>query len=218
MHTNGGEIKDYEGINKSKLPQLPLICVNTTAGTGSELTIFSIITDEERHVKMALVEKNMTPMCAVNDGQNLIARENMAYAECLAGVAFNNTSLGYVHVIAHQLGGFYDSPHGVCNAVLLPRVEKFNAKVCANRLKDVVKFMGIDVSNMNDEEGANACINAIEKLSKAVNISTGLKELGVKEKDFDTLAANVLKDACGLTNSITATHEEVKEILKLSME
>ncbi|WP_442970774.1 MULTISPECIES: iron-containing alcohol dehydrogenase [unclassified Romboutsia] len=65
---NGGEIKDYEGVNKSKLPQLPLICVNTTAGTGSELTIFSIITYEERHVKMALVEKNMTPIYVVNDG------------------------------------------------------------------------------------------------------------------------------------------------------
>lgn len=243
--------------------------------SGSELTIFSIITDEERHVKMALVDKNMTPICAVNDpelmtampkdltaatgmdalthaveayvstiatpvtdacamkaieliannleeavnnGQNAIARENMAYAEYLAGVAFNNASLGYVHAIAHQLGGFYDLPHGVCNAILLPRVEKFNAKVCAKRLKDIAKFMGIDVSNMNDEEGANACITAIEKLSKDINIPIGLKELGVKEEDFDTLATNALKDACGLTNPITATHEEIKEILKLSME
>lgn len=274
LATNGGDIKDYEGVNKSKLPQLPLICVNTTAGTGSEMTLFCIITDEDKHIKMSLVDKNLTPICSVNDselmtampkgltastgmdalthaveayvstiatpvtdacamkaiqliannlkdavedGENITTRDNMAYAEYLAGMAFNNASLGYVHAIAHQLGGFYDLPHGVCNAILLPRVQRFNAKVSASRLKDVAMFMGIDVANMSDEEGANACINAIIELSKAVNIPTGLKGLGVKEEDFDTLATNALKDACGLTNPITATHEDIKEILKLSM-
>ena len=73
LATNGGDIKDYEGVNKSKLPQLPLICINTTAGTASEMTIFCIITDEERHVKMALVDKHMTPICAVNDPELMTA-------------------------------------------------------------------------------------------------------------------------------------------------
>lgn len=274
LATNGGDIKDYEGVNKSKLPQLPLICVNTTAGTASEMTIFCIITDEDRHVKMALVDKNMTPICAVNDpelmtampkgltaatgmdalthaveayvstaatpvtdacamkaiqlisvnlknavdnGNDITARDNMAYAEYLAGMAFNNASLGYVHAIAHQLGGFYDLPHGVCNAVLLPRVQQFNSKVCAARLKDVAMFMGVDVANLNDEQGAQAAIDAIMELSKYINIPSGLKELGVKESDFDILAENALKDACGLTNPIKATHDEVKDILKASM-
>lgn len=274
LATNGGDIKDYEGVNKSKLPQLPLICVNTTAGTASEMTIFCIITDEDRHVKMALVDKNMTPICAVNDpelmtampkgltaatgmdalthaveayvstaatpvtdacamkaiqlisvnlknavdnGNDITARDNMAYAEYLAGMAFNNASLGYVHAIAHQLGGFYDLPHGVCNAVLLPRVQQFNSKVCAARLKDVAMFMGFDVANLNDEQGAQAAIDAIMELSKSINIPSGLKELGVKESDFDILAENALKDACGLTNPIKATHDEVKDILKASM-
>lgn len=274
LATNGGDIKDYEGVNKSKLPQLPLICVNTTAGTASEMTIFCIITDEDRHVKMALVDKNMTPICAVNDpelmtampkgltaatgmdalthaveayvstaatpvtdacamkaiqlisdnlknavdnGDDITARDNMAYAEYLAGMAFNNASLGYVHAIAHQLGGFYDLPHGVCNAVLLPRVQQFNSKVSAARLKDVAMFMGVDVANLNDEQGAQAAIDAIMELSKSINIPSGLKELGVKESDFDILAENALKDACGLTNPIKATHDEVKDILKASM-
>lgn len=274
LATNGGDIKDYEGVNKSKLPQLPLICVNTTAGTASEMTIFCIITDEDRHVKMALVDKNMTPICAVNDpelmtampkgltaatgmdalthaveayvstaatpvtdacamkaiqlisdnlknavdnGDDITARDNMAYAEYLAGMAFNNASLGYVHAIAHQLGGFYDLPHGVCNAVLLPRVQQFNSKVSAARLKDVAMFMGVDVANLNDEQGAQAAIDAIMELSKSINIPSGLKELGVKESDFDILAENALKDACGLTNPIKATHDEVKDILKSSM-
>lgn len=271
LATNGGCIKDYEGVNKSKYPQLPLIAINTTAGTGSEMTIFSIITDEERHVKMALVDKHMTPVMAVNDpklmiampksltaatgmdalthsieayvstgatpitdacaeksielisvylrravedGSDIEARDMMAYAEYLAGMAFNNASLGYVHAMAHQLGGFYDLPHGVCNAVLLPHVEEFNAKVSANRLKKVASIMGVDVESMTDEEGAKACIEAIKELSKSIGIPSGLKELGAKEEDFDILATNALKDACGLTNPIKATHSEIVQIFK----
>lgn len=272
--TNGGNIKDYEGINKSKKPQLPLISINTTAGTASEMTVFSIITDEDRHVKMAIVDKNVTPILAVNDpelmvsmpksltaatgmdalthaveayvstaatpvtdacaqkaielisqhlrdavedGTNMEARDMMAYAEYLAGMAFNSASLGYVHAIAHQLGGFYNLPHGVCNAILLPEVQEFNSRVSSNKLKDIAKFMGVDTSNMSDEEGAKSCINAIRKLSSDVGIPSGLKELGVKAEDFDTLADNALKDACGLTNPIKATHQDVKDILSKAM-
>ncbi|MFR9070555.1 L-threonine dehydrogenase [Paraclostridium tenue] len=273
--TNGGNIKDYEGINKSSKPQLPLISINTTAGTASEMTVFSIITDEERHVKMAIVDKNVTPTLAVNDpelmvsmpksltaatgmdalthaveayvskaatpitdacaqkaielisnnlrdavkdGNNIEARDMMAYAEYLAGMAFNSASLGYVHAIAHQLGGFYNLPHGVCNAILLPEVQVFNSQVSKNKLRDIAKFMGVDTSNMNEEEGANACIKAIRKLSKDIDIPLGLRELGVKEEDFDILADNALKDACGLTNPIPATHQDIKDILTKSMD
>lgn len=268
--TNGGNIKDYEGVHVSKKPQLPLIAINTTAGTASEMTIFSIITDEERHVKMAIVDKHVNPVLAINDpnlmvsmpasltaatgmdalthaveayvstaatpvtdacaqkaieliseylrdavadGNDMVARDKMAYAEFLAGMAFNNASLGYVHAIAHQFGGFYDLPHGVCNAILLPAVQEFNAKVAAPQLKDCAKFMGVDVSGMSDEEGAAACIAAIRKLSVDVNIPKGFTELGAKEEDFDILATNALKDACGATNPIQATHDEIKAIL-----
>ena len=276
LATNGGDIKDYEGVNKSKLPQLPLICINTTAGTASEMTIFCIITDEDRYVKMALVDKNMTPICAVNDpelmiampkgltaatgmdalthaveayvstaatpvtdacamkaiqlisqnlkkavdnGNDMDARSNMAYAEYLAGMAFNNASLGYVHAIAHQLGGFYDLPHGVCNAILLSRVQTFNSncKVTAAKLKEVAMFMGVNTENMSDEEGAKAAIEAIIQLSESISIPSGLAGLGVKEEDFDTLATNALKDACSTTNPVQATHDEIKEILMASM-
>jgi alcohol dehydrogenase len=64
---NGGSIKDYEGVDKSPKPQLPLVAINTTAGTASEMTRFCIITDEARHIKMAIVDKNTTPIIAVND-------------------------------------------------------------------------------------------------------------------------------------------------------
>ena len=271
LATNGGDIRDYEGLNKSSKPQLPLISINTTAGTASEMTIFSIITDEERHVKMALVDKHMNPVMAVNDpmlmvdmpksltaatgmdalthsieayvstiatpitdacaeksielifkylkkavdnGEDIEARDMMAYAEYLAGMAFNNAYLGYVHAMAHQLGGFYDLPHGVCNAILLPHVQEFNAKVSAKKLKNAASIMGVDVSNMTDEQGAKACIDAIKDLSKSVDIPSGLSELGVKESDFDILAQNALKDICGSTNPIVATHEDIVNIYK----
>ncbi|MEG0857062.1 MAG: iron-containing alcohol dehydrogenase [Terrisporobacter sp.] len=271
---NGGNIKDYEGVNVSKKPQLPLIAINTTAGTASEMTIFAIITDEERHVKMAIVDKHVNPVLAINDpnlmvsmpasltaatgmdalthaveayvsiaatpvtdacaqkaielisdylrdavadGNNMEARDKMAYAEFLAGMAFNNASLGYVHAIAHQYGGFYNLPHGVCNAILLPAVQEFNAKAAAKQLKDCAKFMGVDISGMSDDEGASACIAAIRKLSSDVNIPKGFAELGANEKDFDILATNALKDACGATNPIKATHDEIKAILKQVM-
>ncbi|MDT3335143.1 L-threonine dehydrogenase [Shewanella sp. SP1S1-7] len=267
--TNGGSIKDYEGLDQSAKPQLPLVAINTTAGTASEMTRFCIITDEARHIKMAIVDKHTTPLLSVNDpelmlkkpasltaatgmdalthaveayvsiaanpitdacaikaieliqanlvnavenGQDINAREQMAYAQFLAGMAFNNASLGYVHAMAHQLGGFYDLPHGVCNALLLPHVQEYNAQVVPARLKDIAKAMGVDVSNMTDEQGASAAIAAIKKLSVAVKIPENLTLLGVKAEDIPTLADNALKDACGFTNPKQATHAEICQI------
>lgn len=271
---NGGDIRDYEGVDRSAKPQLPMIAINTTAGTASEMTRFCIITDEELHIKMAIVDKHVTPLLSVNDsslmvgmpksltaatgmdalthaieayvsvaatpitdacalkavtmiaenlivaveeGSNAQAREAMAYAQFLAGMAFNNASLGYVHAMAHQLGGFYNLPHGVCNAVLLPHVQVFNSQVAAARLRDCAAAMGVDVSGMSEAEGAQACVAAIRQLSQKVNIPAGLRELNVKEEDIPVLATNALKDACGLTNPIQATHDEIVEIYHAAM-
>lgn len=271
---NGGDIRDYEGVDRSAKPQLPMIAINTTAGTASEMTRFCIITDEERHIKMAIVDKHVTPLLSVNDsslmvgmpksltaatgmdalthaieayvsvaatpitdacalkavtmiaenlivaveeGSNAQAREAMAYAQFLAGMAFNNASLGYVHAMAHQLGGFYNLPYGVCNAVLLPHVQVFNSQVAAARLRDCAAAMGVDVSGMSEAEGAQACVAAIRQLSQKVNIPAGLRELNVKEEDIPVLATNALKDACGLTNPIQATHDEIVEIYHAAM-
>lgn len=74
LAANGGEIKDYEGVDKSTKPQLPLFAVNTTAGTASEMTRFCIITDEKRHIKMAIVDKHVTPMMSVNDPELMLAK------------------------------------------------------------------------------------------------------------------------------------------------
>ncbi|MEE1923071.1 L-threonine dehydrogenase [Pseudomonas sp. 148P] len=269
--TNGGKIADYEGVDRSARPQLPLVAINTTAGTASEMTRFCIITDESRHVKMAIVDRNVTPILSVNDpalmvampksltaatgmdalthaveayvstaatpitdacalkaiemisanlrqavadGEDLQAREAMAYAQFLAGMAFNNASLGYVHAMAHQLGGFYDLPHGVCNAVLLPHVQRFNARVCAARLRDVAGALGVEIRELDAEQGASAAIAAIERLSRDIGIPEGLAVLGAKVEDVPILAANALKDACGLTNPRPASQAEIEAVFK----
>ncbi len=139
---------------------------------------------------------------AVENGEDLEAREQMAYAQLLAGMAFNNASLGYVHAMAHQLGGFYDLPHGVCNAILLPHVQAYNASACPDRLADIAKAMGENVQGLSAEQGAEKALEAIKRLSSAVEIPAGLKELNVKEEDISVLAENALKDACGFTNPI----------------
>ncbi|WP_415334784.1 L-threonine dehydrogenase [Clostridium perfringens] len=274
LATNGGEIKDYEGVDKSKKPQLPMVGINTTAGTGSEMTLFAIITDEERHIKMALVDKHLTPIIAVNDpmlmlampksltaatgmdalthaieayvstsatpitdacaekaielisnylvnavenGQDVEARDMMAYAEYLAGMAFNNASLGYVHAMAHQLGGFYNLPHGVCNAILLPHVQEYNKATSTLRLAKIAKIMGGNIEGLTDEQGADLCIDMIKSLSQTIGIPEGLGVLGVKESDFETLATNALNDACSLTNPRKGNLEEVIAIFKKAM-
>ncbi len=265
--SNGGKIEDYEGLNQSKKPQMTLIAINTTAGTASEMTRFTIITDESRHVKMAIVDSNVTPFLSINDSElmegmpagltaatgmdalthaveayvstiaspitdacalkaialvarylptavrepnNKEAREQMAYAQFLAGMAFNNASLGYVHAMAHQLGGFYDLPHGVCNALLLPHVEAFNMSVASERLNEVGQVLG---ANNSDLKGLDV-IAAIKKLADIVGIPKSLEELGVKREDFDTLADNALKDVCGLTNPVQASHAEIVGIFE----
>jgi alcohol dehydrogenase len=154
---------------------------------------------------------------AVSHGDDIAAREQMAYAQFLAGMAFNNASLGYVHAMAHQLGGFYDLPHGVCNAILLPHVQAYNKQVSAKRLGDIARAMGETTAGLSDDAAADVCLAAIRKLSVDVGIPTGVAQLGAKEEDIPMLATNALKDACGLTNPKQPTFDEVCAIYRAAM-
>jgi alcohol dehydrogenase len=139
----------------------------------------------------------------VEDGANAQARAAMAYAQFLAGMAFNNASLGYVHAMAHQLGGFYDLPHGVYNAVLLPHVQVFNSKDRRSSSARLCSAMGVDVAGLNERKG-RSLHRGNPRTGAESDIPAGLRELNVKEEDFAVLATNALKDACGFTNPIQA--------------
>ena len=154
---------------------------------------------------------------AVANGQNMEARDKMAYAEYLAGMAFNNASLGHVHAMAHQLGGLYNLPHGVCNAILLPHVERFNLIAKLDRFADIAVAMGENIEGLTIREAADVAIDSITTLSKDVGIPANLTELGVKEEDLKTMAENAQKDACGLTNPRTPTLQDVINIYKAAL-
>ena len=132
-------------------------------------------------------------------------------------MAFNNASLGYVHAMAHQLGGLYNLPHGVCNAILLPHVEKFNLMANPKRFADIAAALGENIDGLSVRDAADAAISAIEKLSRDIGIPAGLTELGVKEEDIKLMAENAMKDACSLTNPRIATLEDVMQIYKNAM-
>jgi len=271
LATNPGDLRDYNGIGKTANKAIPIVAINTTAGTASEATINYVITDEEKKLKMVIVDPNSIATVAVNDpvlmikmpaaltaatgmdalthavegyttagataftdlfnleaikvisaslrtavsdGDDLDARDQMAYGQFVTGMGFSNGGLGIVHSMAHQLGGFYDLPHGVCNAILLPYVVQFNADTVGDRLKDIAVAMGLDISRREPKEINIMAIDAIKKLSKDVGIPSGLKEIGVKEADFPVLADMALADVCTGGNPKCPTKEEVIAIYK----
>jgi alcohol dehydrogenase len=270
LATNDGEIANYEGLNQSKKRAAPLIAINTTAGTGSELTRFCVITDEERHVKMTINDWHVTPIIAVSDaelmlgmppgltaatgmdalthaieayvstnaspvtdckavkaveliagslctaynnGSDLQSREAMVFAEYLAGIAFNNASLGYVHALAHQLGGFYNLPHGLCNAILLPAVMKYNLPAAITKYADLARAAGINTTNQSLEASANQFISQVQQLNKDLSLPARLSELrGFKPEDIPLLAENALKDVCCQTNPRQGSQQDIEGI------
>ena len=147
---------------------------------------------------------------AVKDGHDIEAREGMVNAIFLGGMSFNNAGLGYVHSMAHHLGAVYKLPHGVCCAMLLPVIERENAKRVPAAFRDVAKALGLQTEGKSDEECAAYAIKEIETLSETVGIPKKLTELGIEEKDFDFeyLSKNALIDACAPGNPFMPTLEE----------
>jgi len=179
-------------------------------------TIATPLTDSAALKAIELISVWLRP--AVANGSDMEARDQMAYAEFLAGMAFNNASLGYVHAMAHQLGGMYDLPHGVCNAILLPYVSEFNILSKTERFADIAAALGESTDDcISVHEAAERAIEAIKKLSSDIDIPANLKILGVKEKDLKTMATNAMKDACSFTNPRSATLEDIVDIYRQAL-
>lgn len=271
LATNGGKITDYEGVNRSEKRCLPIVAIATTAGTSAEVTINYVITDEERRVKMIMVDRNTLASITVNDpelmlskpanltaatgmdalthameavvangaidvtdstalyaikqifeylptavknGDNIEAREQMCYACFLNGIAFSNAGLGNVHAMAHQLGGLYNLPHGVCNAMLLPIVEEENAKKAPGKFRVIAQTIGMDTEGKDDAACVDYVISKVKELSETVGIPKSLSELGVTNPDFDMLAENSMKDACAGANPVFFDKELLIQLFK----
>ncbi len=147
---------------------------------------------------------------------DLKARETMALAQYIAGMGFSNVGLGIVHSMAHPLGAFYDTPHGVANALLLPYVLEYNAESQAKpKFKAIAKAMGVKhTKKMTDDEAVKAAVDAIRELSVSIGIPQKLSEIGVKEEDLQALSAAAFNDVCTGGNPRPTSPEEILEIYK----
>jgi alcohol dehydrogenase len=184
-------------------------------------TIATPMTDACAEKAIELIFQYLRPAAA--NGQDIEAREAMCFAQYLAGMAFNNASLGHVHAMAHQLGGYYDLPHGECNAILLPHVEKYNLIAKVDRFAKMAQIMGYDTTGLTPRDAAELAIEGIKQLSTDVGIPDGLVELGkrygkdVKKSDIAVMTENAQKDACGFTNPRCPTDKDVMDIYEAAL-
>ena len=163
------------------------------------------------HIKAIELIAKYLPLAVKNEK---VGREKMALGQYIAGMGFSNVGLGLVHSMAHPLGAVYDTPHGVANAIILPKVMEFNAEATGERYKEIAKAMGVkDVDSMNQDEYRKAAVKAVKDLAKEVNIPENLKEI-VDEKDLDFLAKSAFEDACLPGNPRDTNIEEIKNLYK----
>lgn len=151
---------------------------------------------------------------AVFEPTNAEARNGMAVAQYIAGMAFSNVGLGVVHGMAHPLGAIFDIPHGVANALLLPVIMEFNAPAALSKYVDIAKAMNVYKDGMSREEAAKAAVEAVKALSVKVGIPQHLSELGIKEEDLPRLAASAIADVCTPGNLREVTEEIILELYK----
>ncbi len=146
---------------------------------------------------------------AVEEPKNVAARDGMAVAQYIAGMAFSNVGLVLVHGMAHPMGSLFDVPHGVANALLLPTIMEFNRPAAMHKYPQIAQAMGVDISGMTDEQAAIAAVEAVRDLAIRVGIPQHLTELGITETDIPALADQALADVCTPGNPRDVTLDDI---------
>lgn len=259
--THGGHPSKYFGFDKVPGPVIPLICLPTTAGTGSEVSHAAVLTDSDNHIKvstlsqylrpsLALVDPALTDSCpakitadsgidalthaiegytavdfdklneppgpvayegrhaigdclaekaialigehlvaAVNDGANQVARDGMALAATLAGLAFSNCGVALVHALEYPLGGAVHVSHGAGNGLLLPFVMRFNLASRQAAFAKIAALLGENTSGLTAEVAAERAIAAVEHIRAQIGIPQRLRDLGVHRDQLPELAS-----------------------------
>ena len=264
-----------------------MVAIATSAGTGSEVTPFAVITDEEAGVKYPLADYELTPTMAIVDpvlmlsmpkglcaasgidvlthaleslvatvateytiplslesaklvfdylpesyhggAEAKVAKEKMANASCMAGMAFSNAMLGLCHSMAHKLGAKFHIPHGIANALLINEVIKYNATdapfkqgtfpqyetpQAIERYAKAAEYVGL--TGRTNEEKVQALLNKIDELKREINIPMSISECGVSEADFlaavDELAVEAFDDQCTPANPRYPLIEDIKQL------
>lgn len=276
LKNNEGSIKDYLfGGNKvPKVPSLPLICIPTTAGSGSEVTASSVIEDTDHHIKLSCTHPNLLPKIAILDPlmqqdmppkitagtgmdamthaieaytsknssvfsdiyarraieligeylpkvmkepDNLESRMMMAQASSMAAIAFVNGGLGAVHGISQAMGGIAHTPHGITNAILLPRVMKYNYMGALEKYADIALLLGVDTSQMSVEEAAKAAGEKIAEINLQIGIPENITCLNVTKDMFPEIIKGTMGYRLLWMNPVTFTEELAEKILTESI-
>ena len=251
LHAHGGEPRDYFSFNNVPGPVTPLVCVPTTAGTGSEVSHAAVLTDTEQQIKVSTLSRHLRPSLAVVDPEltltcpptatadsgidalthaieaytavdyqqlaipaeesapydgrtplgdvlaekaisligrhlitavkepnNLQAREGMALAATLAGLAFSNYGVAVVHALEYPIGAVLHCSHGAGNGLLLPYVMRFNLPVREQSLAKIAELLGEDVAGLSEEAAAERAITDVERLRSAIGVPGRISELG----------------------------------------
>ncbi|MCA0986998.1 iron-containing alcohol dehydrogenase [Guptibacillus algicola] len=267
-----GSLSDLFGTDLVPEKGAPIIALPTTAGTGSEVTNISILSDSEAQLKKGIVSDHLLPdvaivapemtlsmpksvtaasgidalvhaieayisvhaspitdalaiqaikMISVNlpkayaKADNVEAREQMATASLMAGMAFGNAGVGAVHALAYPLGGRYHIPHGVSNALLLPYVMEWNKLACVERFRDIATALGEQVEHLSDADAATSAVEAMKRLCTSVNIPSGLQSFDIPESAITEMAEDASKVERLLNNNPRQlSKDDIEEIYR----
>ncbi|PZE20903.1 iron-containing alcohol dehydrogenase [Paenibacillus xerothermodurans] len=144
-------------------------------------------------------------------GENYVAREKVMLGSTIAGIGFPQVGLGNAHALAHPLGGHYDIPHGVANAILLPYVMKFNLIACPSRFADIAVAMGENIEGLSPMEAAEKAVAAVQRLVKDTNIPS-LKSFNIEDSAWSILAEDALKDMNSQTNPRKTSYQDLLDL------
>ncbi len=269
----GGNIKDYEGAGKVPGKITPVIAIPTTAGTGSEVTAFTVITDRARNYKLTVFSYELIPRYAlldtelimslpgpvaaatgidalvhaieaylskaaspfsdsmaekameliganlrlfVADRSNKEAASAMLTGSMFAGLAFAWARLGNIHAMAHPLGGFFDVPHGVANAVLLPVVMEYNALADRGRYRKIYDFLSPG-KKAGEDFTPEFLVKELKALTHSLGIPKNLTEAGVTEDKIPAMAEDAMKSGNILVNPRQTALEDIIELYRKAM-
>lgn len=261
----GGSITEYEGADKVPGDIIPLIAVPTTAGTGSEVTAFSVITDHSRNYKLTVFSYKLIPSYAILDAELLTtapvsvaaacgidamvhaleayistaaspfsdamaekaleliganirrytanrsdieAAENMLVGSLFAGIAFSWARLGDVHAMSHPVSAFFNVPHGVANAILLPTIVEYNALADHGKYFNIYNYIA-KLPAAPEEFTPDMLVDAIVELNDSLGIPDGLEEVGVTKDKFDAMADDAMKSGNIAVNPRSTTKKDV---------
>ena len=268
----GGRITEYEGVGKVPGTVIPMIAIPTTAGTGSEVTSFSVITDHSRNYKLTVgstfllpekvlldpelimtVPKNTAAYCGVDamvhalesyislaaspfsdmmalkaleliggnlkvyvaDRKNHDAAEAMLQGSLFAGIAFSHARLGNVHAMSHPVSAFFDVPHGLANAIILPTVVEFNALADCGKYYEIYRRISPGPVS-KDQVRSEMLIEEIRSLNHSLGIPGSLWEVGVDEDKIPEMAVDAMKSGNIAVNPRSTTIDDIEELYRIS--